>query len=202
MDDAVTRAPQRDRLDGRLRRQIDRDRRIVDPMPGDELVRAPHVVRVRRVGERRAHRHHFGDLLRPALGDLAREQAAEAPAHQGHRLAVARGEVGHALLNPFDARGARAPVEALAPVLDPVPRGSQRAGEEAHAHGVRRKPGKQHHAARLGRRGDFGFRAHRTAERFGQDRQFAEQPAQRRAAGFRRRGLARQGDPLPQAFTR
>src|SRR6476619_5994654 len=89
---------------------------------GDEVIGTPDVVRPRTPRKRRSHRDDLGHILRAPLGELAREQAAETPAHQRYGLPVPRGEVGEPHLKPLEAVLGRAPVETQAPALDPVPR--------------------------------------------------------------------------------
>ena len=68
-------------------------RRFLDPVAGDQMVRPPDIVRPRAPREGGAHRYHLGNLARTPLCEFAREQPAKAPADQRDGLSMARRKV-------------------------------------------------------------------------------------------------------------
>src|SRR5216683_5664619 len=90
---------------------------VVDPLAGGELVDLPGVGRLGATGERAAQADHAAHLVGQALGELARIDAAQAPADQAE-LAAAMAVV--EFFDPLQHVGLDAGAQAEIPALLPA----------------------------------------------------------------------------------
>ena len=152
------------------------------------------VIVVRRSRERRAHRDHLGDGIGMALGQFARDNAAEAPADQHHRLAISLANRENALGQLLEQLGRNAEIEPHSPAFGLVPGAFELVRHVAHPPRARPESRQQHDdAARLGA-GDRERGMQRPAERLGHFAQFAQQETQCRVARALRLGPASERD--------
>src|SRR5262249_32456433 len=100
---------------------------IVDAVSAGEFVQSPSVRGSRVAGERTAERDHGPDVVGHSLCDLAREDAAQAPADQADLCSIAAAQVANSIEDPLLQSGE---IAVVAPQLPPV-RGISVVGEKA-----------------------------------------------------------------------
>ena len=144
-DDAVAARVDRRRRHRRRLPDLGHQLGVADLASAQQLVDAPGVGRLRMAGERRAERDDAARLARVELGELARVDAAEAPADQADRLALLVGERADVVAATLDHAGARAEVEPLPPGLGDVAEARQVAAQRHGREVARGHPGKHHH---------------------------------------------------------
>src|SRR5687768_2493866 len=90
---------------------------VVEPVAAHHLVKAPCIVRLRMPGEGAPERDHAAHVLRHALGDLACEDASQAPSDQAHLAPARAPQPAHVLDASLQNALARSEVEAQVPAV-------------------------------------------------------------------------------------